>query len=1167
MHFGRRRNSILLWASLVACVCLFSIAGATLAGSPVVVNEVMASNVTSYADPQGEYDDWIELYNTTDAPIDAGGLYLTDDQSEPRKWQIPTGDPALTTIPAQGFLLIWADGDTGDPGLHADFGLGADGDEVALFDSDGRTLLDSISFGPQISDFSYGRNPDGGDVLIRMALPTPSESNIGIVLKVVAQPQFSQPRGFQDGPFTLELTTATEGAIIYYTLDGKRPLDAGSRGLLGTQYTGPITIFTTTCVRAAAVKTGWLSSATVTHSYIFLNQVIRQSSAPAGFPTSWGGRTADYAMDQRVVEDAAYRDEILDDLKSTPSVSIVIPNSEFFESGGIYASPGATGDASERAASIEWIDPSTGEHFGVNAGLRIHGGPYSRSGNPKNAFRVNFRAQYGLSRLEFPLFPDTDVTSFNSLALRSIWNYSWSGDSGGMAQRADYLRDAFARDTVRDMGRLTPYGRPIQVYINGLYWGLYIMTERPNASFAADHLGGDEDDYEILEAPSGYGASTTMDIVAGDERVRTAWTALFAAADKDVTSTQGYEAVQAYIDIPTMIDYMLMIYYTGSRDAPVFLGDSYTPRNFYAIRHGDPASPFTLVPWDTEWALEDPSINRVNVVGVVNPHYLMDRLAANADFRILLADRIYEQFYNDGALTKERTTNRYLARADEIRGAIVGESARWGDEPRPSKPYTREDWQTEVNRLVNQYFSGRTQTVLRQLQSRGWYPSIEAPIFQIDGVDRHGGYAVTGASLIMAKSASGAIWYTLDGSDPRVPGSEGTSTDLTLVAENAAKRVTIPTAALDNAWRGGTDFDDSAWLTGAGGVGYERSFGYEDFFTINVQAPMYSKNTSCYIRIPFSLADDDLQKTSSLSLSVRYDDGFVAYLNGAEVARANFTGEPAWNSKASASHPDSEAEILQMFSISEHIDKLKTGGNILAIHGLNESTSGSDFLISVELTATSGDTGDSVTPGGTSLTAIRYTDPLTLNATVQIKARVLSGAVWSALHETVFAVGPVAESLRISEIMYHPSDTGNPDDPNTEFIELTNVSEETINLSRVRFTNGIEFAFPSVEVAPGGYCLVVKDVAAFEARYSSGLPVAGQYAGSLSNAGERIELQDALGKVIHSFRYEDDWYKITDGTGYSLTVIDPSTADPSDFGDSNLWLPSKEPGGSPGTGE
>ena len=87
----------------------------------------------------------------------------------------------------------------------------------------------------------------------------------------------------------------------------------------------------------------------------------------------------------------------------------------------------------------------------------------------------------------------------------------------------------------------------------------------------------------------------------------------------------------------------------------------------------------------------------------------------------------------------------------------------------------------------------------------------------------------------------------------------------------------------------------------------------------------------------------------------------------------------------------------------------------------------------------------------------------------------------------------MAESLRISEIMYHPANTGNPNDPNTEYIELTNIGAEPINLNLVRFTNGIDFTFPSTELSPGGCCLVVKDTAAFEAKYGSALPVAGQY--------------------------------------------------------------------------
>jgi hypothetical protein len=274
---------------------------------------------------------------------------------------------------------------------------------------------------------------------------------------------------------------------------------------------------------------------------------------------------------------------------------------------------------------------------------------------------------------------------------------------------------------------------------------------------------------------------------------------------------------------------------------------------------------------------------------------------------------------------------------------------------------------------------------------------------------------------------------------------------------------------------------------------------------------------------------------------------------------------PAWNSAANANHDDTDAVNLETFDISADIDKLRNGQNILAIQGLNAGATSSDFLISVELAGSKGASGG--VPGGVSPTALRYEGAFALDASARVKVRTLSGSTWSALNEAVFAIGPVAESLRISEIMYHPAETGNPDDPNTEYIELTNIGARTINLNLVRFTNGVNFTFGNSELAPGGYCLVVKDIAAFEARYSPGLPVVGQYAGNLSNAGERIELQDAAGNVIHDFKFRDDWYDVTDGRGFSLTLKDPRTTDPNSLGDKNVWRPSTRAGGSPGSSD
>jgi hypothetical protein len=1129
---------------------------------PLVINEVLASNSTCLADPQDEYDDWIELYNAGATSVDVAGMYVTDDLGEPTKWQFPSDHPELTAIPPHGYLLLWADGDTADAGLHASFNLSAGGEEIGLFDRDGVTLIDSLSFGVQTTDVSYGRYPDGADEWQFMAWPTPGDWNISTYPGAVAEPQFSRTRGFCDNAFTLELTTTTEGASIYYTLDGADPAGEAGRGGVGTKYTGPIAIAHTTCVRAVALKTGWKPSATVTVSYLFLNDVIRQPAFPPGFPTNWGATRVDYPMDPRVVDDPAYASTIKDDLQTIPSVSVVLANSDFFSAQtGIYANTQAHGLAWEKPASIEWIDPVQGDDFQVNAGLRVHGSQYGRTASvAKHSLRILFKNEYGPARLKYRLFPDSDIDQFDCLVLRAIWNYSWFGDStaaGGLGtSHADYLRDLFARDTVRDLEGLNPRGRPVHVYINGLYWGLYILSERPDDGFAALHLGGDKEDYDVLFA------NTSMEVVAGDASV---WNTMLNLAAGDLGNPSAYEAFQKLVDVPAMIDYLLMIYYVGSRDAPVLLGNDQVPRNFYVLRRRDPPGPFVFLPWDVEWILESPSVNRVRIVGQANPHYLLSRLNANADFRVLLADHIYRRFFNDGVLTAPRSTARYMARANEIDRAIIGESARWGDSIRSNAPYTRVDWLAERDRLVDQYFSVRTDIVLNQLRQAGFYPSLAPPEFSVSGRPQRGGH-VAETDAIALSAAGGTIWYTLDGSDPRVPGSDAPPEEsLVWVPESAAKRVLVPTGPVDDAWRAGVDFDDSAWLSGTGGVGFERSTGYEPYFQTDVGNLMYGRNASCYIRIPFNVALESPRDIARLVLKVRYDDGFVAWLNGQEVQRVALEGTPAWNSRALSNHNDDEAVNFETFDISAHIDKLQRGSNLLALQGLNAGSTSSDFLISVELTAL--EAAPPGLPSGVSPGALRYTVPVTLDASACLKTRALSGGTWSALNEAVFAVGPVAECLRISEIMYHPADTGAANDPNAEFIELTNIGTQTIHLDLVRFTAGVQFTFPSFALSPAGYCLVVRDAAAFAHKYAPDLPVVGQYAGNLSNGGEKLELQDAAGRIIHSFRFEDRWFPATDGAGFSLTLKDPVATDPNALGDKGVWRPSSVPGGSPGAGD
>ncbi|MDY6875009.1 MAG: CotH kinase family protein [Chloroflexota bacterium] len=141
----------------------------------LLINEFLADNESVNQDEAGEYDDWVELYNGSAVTVTLDGMYLTDDLSAPTKWQFPAG----TTIPPGGHLLVWCDEDAGQEALHANFKLNRDGEEIGLFadETHGNVPLDSVVFGPQQEDISYGRQPDGSDTWNFLDPPTPGASN------------------------------------------------------------------------------------------------------------------------------------------------------------------------------------------------------------------------------------------------------------------------------------------------------------------------------------------------------------------------------------------------------------------------------------------------------------------------------------------------------------------------------------------------------------------------------------------------------------------------------------------------------------------------------------------------------------------------------------------------------------------------------------------------------------------------------------------------------------------------------------------------------------------------------------------------------------------------------------------------------------------------------
>jgi len=570
------------------------------------------------------------------------------------------------------------------------------------------------------------------------ATPSPGAINTSNFFAFVADTRFNHDRGFYDTNFSVTITSATPGVTIRYTTNCSAP-----NATNGFVYSGPIPITGTTVLRARAFRDEFEPSDVDTQTYIFLDQVVVQTGA--GYPTTWDpGVVADYEMDPNVVGTPPYNATIKNDLKSVPTMSLVTDPDQMFGPNGIYSNPTGEGVAWERAGSLELIQSNGGDEFQINCGVRVQGGASRSPGNaPKHGFRLLFKDIYGPTKLKFPLFQGSPVSEFDTFDLHARFNDSWVWVSQPSAQ---YIRDLWCRDTQLDMGRVSPRGSFVHLYVNGLYWGLYDPGEKPDASFAANYFGGDKSEYDALNSG---------EVIDGD---RTAWNTMMAIAAAGITNDATYAAVKQYLDVPGFIDYMLINLYAGNTDWP--------GHNWTAARRRVSGAGFEFFSWDAEWILSDVNANVTGVNGADTPGILFAQLRAHPEFRQLFGDHVQRHFFNGGVLTPLAVDARWMKRATEIDRAIVGESARWGDY-RQEPPFTRNvQWLNEQSRLRTQYFPQRSAVMVQQFRDIGLFSSLNAP-----ALSQYGGSVPPGFQLYMTNlNATGAILYTLDGTDPRLAG-------------------------------------------------------------------------------------------------------------------------------------------------------------------------------------------------------------------------------------------------------------------------------------------------------------------------------------------------------------------------------------------------------------
>jgi len=267
-----------LYAAVLAC-CM---AGFARGAGEVLVNELMARNDTILVDGDGDYSDWIELYNPTTNGFDLTGCYLTDDTEDLRKWQFPA-----TNLAAGEFLVVFASGkDRAEPGseLHTSFGLDGDGEYLGLVDSDGMSIIHHYApeYPEQLTDVSYGI---GGGIGY-FTVPTPGATNGPIELQPSAPVTFSVgARAFID-PFSVTLaTTNTPGTVIRYTTDGSVPTAAS------TAYASPIAASATVLIRARAFEPGLAAGPVAENGYVKLAADVQgfSSDLPVVIVETFGG--------------------------------------------------------------------------------------------------------------------------------------------------------------------------------------------------------------------------------------------------------------------------------------------------------------------------------------------------------------------------------------------------------------------------------------------------------------------------------------------------------------------------------------------------------------------------------------------------------------------------------------------------------------------------------------------------------------------------------------------------------------------------------------------------------------------------------------------------------------------------------------------------------------